>query len=170
MEIRAFRECDAQAWWDFRLESLTAEPSAFGKSVEEHWAIPVETMAGRFRDAPATNLYLGAFEDSRLAGMATLIREESEKMRHKGHIYGVYVAPEYRGRGIGRALIGRLVELASEDPTLEQILLAVATTQHAAKQMYQSFGFETYGTEPKAMKIGSDYVDEDLMILRLRKD
>jgi ribosomal protein S18 acetylase RimI-like enzyme len=170
MQIRAFRESDAQAWWDFRMESLMAEPFAFGKSVDEHRALAIEAIAGRFRDAPATNLYLGAFDESKLVGMATLIRDEAEKARHIGHIYGVYVAAAYRGKGIGRALIARLVEFSRQDPSLEQILLKVATTQSAARQLYQSFGFERYGTEPRAMKIGSTYIDEDLMILRLRKD
>jgi len=168
MEIRPFLESDAQAWWDFRLESLVAEPFAFGKSADEHRAMPLETVAGRFRDAPGTSLYLGAFDDARLVGMATFIREEGAKHRHRGHIYGVYVAPSHRGRGIGRALIGRVIELARQDPSLEQILLAVAATQHAARRMYQSFGFEKYGIEPRAMKIGQDYVDADLMILRVR--
>ena len=73
-----------------------------------------------------------------------------------------------RGKGIGRALVAALLEKARQDPSLEQILLAVATGQTAARQLYRSFGFETYGTEPNALKVGSAYVDEDYMILRIR--
>jgi hypothetical protein len=40
----------------------------------------------------------------------------------------------------------------------------VATTQQAARQLYRSFGFETFGTEPAALKVGSDYIDEDYMV------
>jgi ribosomal protein S18 acetylase RimI-like enzyme len=71
-------------------------------------------------------------------------------------------------RGIGRAILGALLERARQDPSLEQILLAVATGQTAAKQLYLDCGFETYGTEPKALKVGAAYVDEDHMILRIR--
>ena len=126
--------------------------------------MPVETVAQRFRDAPETTLYLGAFDSGNLVGIATLIRETEEKARHKARIYGVYVSAWHMGKGIGRALLARLLELASRDSSLEHVLLAVATSQKAACQLYRSLGFETYGTEPGALKIGSTYVDEDHMI------
>ena len=68
--------------------------------------------------------------------MATFIRETGLKERHKGNIYGVYVPPAFRRRGVGRQLIATLIEKAKQDSSLEQILLAVATCQHAAKQLY----------------------------------
>jgi len=90
------------------------------------------------------------------------------KERHKGHIYGVYVTSAHRRKGVGQALLVALLERAKRDSSLEQIRLAVASGQSAAKQLYARFGFETYGTEPHALKVGSGYVDEDHMVLRLR--
>jgi ribosomal protein S18 acetylase RimI-like enzyme len=100
--------------------------------------------------------------------MATFIRATGLKESHKGHIFAVYVASAQRRQGVGRGLMSALLERAKRDSSLEQILLAVATCQTAAKQLYISLGFETYGTEPHALKLGSTYVDEDHMILRLR--
>jgi ribosomal protein S18 acetylase RimI-like enzyme len=169
IEIRRLTEDDAQDFYRLRLEALEREPQAFGASPEEHRAMTLDAIARRLGSASGDrNFVLGAIAEDRLVGMAGFFQEEGPKRRHKGHIWGVYVTEGWRGKGIARVLISELIERARAKPELEQLSLGVAVGQNPAKHLYESLGFEVYGREPHAVRVGENYVDEDLMVLRLR--
>jgi len=48
---------------------------------------------------------------------------------------------------------------------LEQITL-VTSANLPAQRLYKALGFESYGLEPHSLKIGKEYIDDVLMILR----
>jgi ribosomal protein S18 acetylase RimI-like enzyme len=73
----------------------------------------------------------------------------------------------YRRQGIGRALFSALLEKVKTLPGLEQVDLSVSARQVAAKALYCALGFETFGVERAALKIGDQYFDEEYMVLRL---
>lgn len=164
--IRTLEERDAERYRAVRLRALREEPDAFGSSYEEQVDSPLAWFVERIR-ATEARFTLGAFDGETLVGSIIFMRETGMKMRHRGVITGMYVAPEGRGRGIGRALLLGAIERARAQVGLEQIHLAVVTRKSAARALYASAGFAVYGTEPRALKVGDDYLDEDLMVLRL---
>ncbi len=167
MLIRTLRAKDAKQFWRFRLEALEKVPRAFGESAKEHRRTTIKETAARLRPTSKGGFILGAFVHGKLVGVAGLIRNRGEKIRHKAMVWGVYVTEAVRSRGIGKALMSALIARASSLPGLEQLRLAVGTDQTAATKLYRSVGFQSYGCERRCMKVGNAYVDIDHMVLRL---
>ena len=115
MDLRLLIPDDAEAFWHLRLEALSNDPASFADSTEEHLETTVETAESDCcKSDPAGNFVVGAFEDGKLIGTAGFFRRSNNKERHKGHIWGVYVRPESRGKGIASALMKEIVRRARD--------------------------------------------------------
>lgn len=169
MDIRLLDERDAEAYRTFRLRALRENPEAFGATYEESANRPLAEVAARLHldDEPPERFTLGAYAEGALAGSVTFSRLQYAKERHKGVITAMFVAPEQRGKGMGRALMEAAITRARKVPGVEQILLSVVTTNTAARALYLALGFESYGQERRALKQNGRYYDEDLMVLWL---
>jgi ribosomal protein S18 acetylase RimI-like enzyme len=167
MNIRLLIPDDAEAFWHLRLEALRNDSASFADSAEEHLATTVETARERLsKNDPISNFVVGVFEDGHLTATAGFYRYSHNKERHKGHIWGVYVRPESRGKGVASALMNEIVRRARAIGGLEQITL-VASANLPAQRLYKALGFESYGIERHSLKIGDQYVDDVLMVLWL---
>jgi ribosomal protein S18 acetylase RimI-like enzyme len=163
--IRRIHPDEAEAFWALRLRALKEHPESFGTSPDEDAALPLETVRARL--GGGGNVVLGAFDGTRLVGMLGLRREERRKRAHTARVWGMYVAPEVRGRSVGRLLLSAIIEEARKMGGVERLLLVVVAGNTPAQALYSSLGFQTYGVEPKALKIGEAFVDEEHMVLFL---
>jgi ribosomal protein S18 acetylase RimI-like enzyme len=166
-DIHPLSPADADAYRAIRLRMLREHPEAFGASAGDLEREPPEVFAGKYRERVAAEgrFILGAYIASELVGTAGFFRERGAKICHKGTIWGMYVAPEARGRGIGRALLEAVVARAAKTQAgLEQILIAAAVENAAACHLYESAGFVTWGLEPAALKLGERRLDERYMV------
>jgi ribosomal protein S18 acetylase RimI-like enzyme len=115
------------------------------------------------------NLPLLAMENGKVLGDATLHQQLGGWRRHIGRV-SVLVHPQYRGRGIARALVSEIVEIA-RNGGLEKVEAEFIGGQEAAIHMFAMLGFsellrlENYVKDMQA--IAHDYV---LMGLDLKTD
>lgn len=166
--IRELHGADAVAFFDLRLEGLEQEPSAFGEAAEEFRATAIEEVARRLDDHRSGNFVLGAAVGARVVGIAGFSRTSRIRRRHEGSLWGVFVASNWRACGVGRALLQALIDRAREQPGMTQITLTVSSENESAKRLYASLGFRTTGLQPRAIKVGEIYYDQDFMMLDLR--
>lgn len=164
-EIRRLSASDAADYRELRLGGLLAHPEAFGADWQEEAAQPLAWFADRLD----RNVIFGGRMTavSVLRGVAGFSVLDSAKQRHKGVLWGMFVQPEARGTGLGPALVTRVLEHARQ--TVEEVRLTVVVTNMPAIRLYERAGFERYGLERRALKVGDDYHDEVLMSLSLSR-
>lgn len=165
VEIRLFTDKDSQSLWDLRMLALRTDPWSFVDSPEELRAMSVEEFATRLRAGAAENFIVGAFEQHAAVGMVGCYQEVPLKRRHKAWIWGVFVAPAARGRGIAKSLLQAAIQRAKSIPGIEMVLLTVGVGQPAPRKLYASLGFRSFGIEPRGLKIGNESHDEENMVL-----
>jgi GNAT superfamily N-acetyltransferase len=102
--------------------------------------------------------------------VAGCVRQTALKERHKAMIWGMYVAPELRGRGVGGRLLDAVIERASGWDGVEQLILTVVPVNEAARCLYLTRGFTSYGVAPRALKYEGEYHDLEYMWLPLRSE
>ncbi|WP_445491252.1 GNAT family N-acetyltransferase [Niallia sp. 03133] len=163
MNIAILEAKDAEIYRMIRLEALKTNPEAFGSSYEEESKYSLEKFETRLIGGQAYTL--GAYEKAQLLGVVTLVLEQKNKLKHRAAINAMYVSLPKRGSGIARKLMEAAISKAKQLGGIEQIYLTVVSGNEPAKKLYNSLGFETFGIDKKALKIGHEYFDEELMVL-----
>ena len=166
MHIRRLTPEDAASFQDIRLAALQDTPTAFGSSFEEERDFSSSVIEGRLAVNPDRGPF-GAFEGSELVGLVAFGRENQKNLAHKAFVWGMYVKPEYRGKGIAQALLQEALSLARSVPEVLQVNLSVNASNVSAIRLYESFGFNVFGHEPGAMRINGELHDELHMCLIL---
>jgi hypothetical protein len=107
-------------------------------------------------------LWLLAEMDGGLVGSLSLARHrDSEKTKHVRNL-AMGVAREFRGMGVGTALMDYGVRWARQRK-VKKIVLSVFSTNRKAIALYEKFGFVTEGTRKEQFLIHGKYVDEIMM-------
>jgi len=136
----------------------------------KHRVAEIETIRDWCRNIDyGRNLPLVGLVGGKIAGDATLHQQLGGWKRHVGRV-SVLVHPEFRGRGLARALISEIVEIARQ-VGLEKVEAEFIGEQAAAIKMFALLGFsqllrlENHVKDMQA--VSHDYI---LMELELKTD
>jgi GNAT superfamily N-acetyltransferase len=149
-----------------RRQALENHPHAFGAAPEEDRLLTgegSEAVIGRV----GQSAIFGAFENLALVGMAGLARASGVKRNHKAIVWGMYVIPAARGKGVGRRLLETVVAEARGWRDVRQLHLSVTDVAAEARRLYESAGFVEWGREPRSIQSGGRFTDEAHLALLL---
>jgi len=150
MEIRRTTRADWRAFRDLRLRALATDPDAFGATLAE--ASGRSDDEWRDRAEPADGVVFLAGADGGFVGMA--MGGPAPGRPDAAGLYGMWVAPEARGQGLGAALI-EAVEGWARSVGYAFIGLGVTTGNEAAIRLYERQGFADIG-DRYPLREGSD--------------
>ena len=158
MQVRRLTEDDAEMFRKIRLEALERHPETFQATYESAAELPLDAYVQRLRQYAL----FGGFVGDELCGFVGFYPLKNPKISHKGLMWGMYVTEDARGTGLAEAMVEAVVDYARDK--VEQILLSVIEENERARRFYEKMGFEPYGLERRALKIGERYYDEEFRV------
>ena len=151
--VRVLTTDDAAELFRLRREALLDSPFSFTASPEEESTTSsVENVRATLKRSPHSPVF-GAFAGPRLVGMLGLYREPRRKAAHKVNLWGTFVTPEWRGKGLAKALLEAAVAYARTLEGVTDVQLGVTESAADARRVYERFGFKVWGTEPNAIRV-----------------
>jgi GNAT superfamily N-acetyltransferase len=162
---------DATLYQSLRLRGLQESPAAFSSSPADEAGRTIAEIEARLTPVPdGSRCTFGAFVDGHLAGLVAFIRAQRVKLMHAADIAGMYVAPDFRRRGLGGQLVDAAIAHGRTLPGLRQLHLTVNASNEPARALYRSRGFACVGVQPEALCVNERYYDYEYYVLRLIDD
>ncbi|WP_175778819.1 GNAT family N-acetyltransferase [Burkholderia anthina] len=164
--IRLLDAADAAQFQSVRLRAVDTSPTSFLPTRDEEAGVSVDEFAARIT-ATRERAVFGAFDDASLVGITGVRRDARAKVSHKATIWGVFVDPAYRGRGIAQSLLDNATAHAAQAWQCTQLMLCVNAINGTAERLYASQGFVRFGTEPRSLFVDGRFYDEHHMVKTL---
>ncbi len=171
LTVRPLEIDDFSYFLQIQRDALLQSPEVFGSDYEWFESLSIlskEQRYEKYMNFPY-QFILGAVDEfGNIAGMIGYSSADSSKTKHKSTLWGLFVRPDFRGKGLATILVQSVIETARDLLDVEQVQLAVSTQNQASYGLYLRLGFTVFGTELHAMKIGDSYVDEYHMVKFLK--
>jgi len=157
--VRVARPGDAAAWREIVLEAAR-EARQIVTAPEEVWS--ADELRRRWSEArPDAQAFLVAERAGRVVGVLGIARGERVANQHTAE-FGVTVAADARGSGVGTALI-RAAEARAREWGVRKVCLGVFADNTRARALYMRLGFVEEGNRRGHYQVGGVLRDEVVM-------
>jgi dihydropteroate synthase len=141
--VRRLRPEDWRIWRELRLRALADAPDAFAETLAQAQARDDEGWRELFTARPDVAPFVAECAGAP-AGMALAVIDPDDPAR--ANLYAMWVAPEARGRGLGRALVDAALRWTRGRAALE-LSLRIADGNEPARALYTGRGFRDTGEQ-----------------------
>jgi L-amino acid N-acyltransferase YncA len=150
----------------YRPECLGIFNQIIEEGVAFPWDKPFDTQAFDAKYVPEEPVWCALDEQDQVLGFVHIKRNNDGRCSHIANC-GYSVRKDARGKGVGRLLVEKSLEVAREMGYRGMQYNAVVSTNTSAIALYRSVGFEIIGTVPGGFRFGPpeepQFVDMHIM-------
>jgi len=168
--IRCAAAADAPALMEHQGHMIHTDPNTVSEPSDKRRTLEEWTEILEKASADPWHLSLVAVQppEPLILGGLAFHGGERRKVRHHGH-FGISVDADWRGRGVGSALMRVMLDWAAAHTDIEKVCLGVFATNHGAQRLYQRLGFRPEHVSPMHFKLApGKYVDDIWMALYVK--
>ncbi len=169
-EIAPVTLAKLDACWELRLYALREHPDAFGQPYEEAARLSpsqVRDVFDTWWTGGDNQVFIAVGLEGDVAGMSGIAREPLPTERHRANVWGMYVAPDARSRGLAGLLLDATIAWCRSLDGVLQIHLEAVSTNQAAIRLYRNAGFIDSGMTPRSRIVNGQALDHLQMVLVL---
>lgn len=159
-----------QEYKEIRVEAIKTNPEAFANILQDVLSDPDKKWQGFLELSKKLDgeLMLFALDDSdQVIGMLGAYWVQKPKLKHIGNVFGVFVKPEFRGKGIGTNMLMELIKELRKVPQLKKLKLEVVADEIPAIKLYKKVGFKEIGISKEDLFQPETNTYSDLLIMEM---
>lgn len=161
MEVRRLQPQEWQAYRAIRLKALEEAPDAFGSTLAAEQALPLDTWRARVAKSATSGIDCALVAEQGGDFLGLCWAKVDAQAPDLVNLYQMWIAPEVRGRGVARDMLGHAMRWA-QGRGARRMELGVNCANAGAVRLYERAGFKAVDA-PYPMRPG-----EALMEQRMR--
>jgi RimJ/RimL family protein N-acetyltransferase len=161
--VRQLTVDDWRSMREIRLKALQSDPLVFGSNYEKESKMTEDDWKSRLQ--ADYNAVFMLFDGEKPIGMTSVGVDREDASGKTALLWGTWLEPEYRGRGLSALIYKTRIEWAKARPAIEKIIVSHRASNLASKHANQKHGFVFTHTQEK---VWTDGATEDEVCYELK--